>query len=190
MSYRREHLLRKPLCPPNGPFFLPVYIIITFGMYFLGELGLAQQAAEKAARSAAWNPQKKNKAKTFFKIYDFPNKSGPSISASASNVNLFSKNDISQAISSNQSNYQLNQGNPDLVQCVADLLNGIHKPMFKRSEANIQFSFGPRGLRSLGMVQIKARHVVTLTTNTTREAKPSQGGKGHAIEEYTGNLGD
>lgn len=171
---------------------LPVYILMTYGMFFLGELGLAQQAAEKSARSAAWKPSDSGEPGKFFRAYPFPNKQYSPPQASSQTVSMFAKKDLQEALSN--ANYQLSPANnisaDKLLEGASDLLNGLDKAQFKRSEATIRFSFGPKGLLDIGQVNIQAYHVVDLPTYNKRTTRPKSGGKGHAVEDFGEALGN
>lgn len=171
---------------------LPLYLLLLYGMYFMGEISLAQLISEKAARCAAWDTSwnARKEAKRHFESYSFFENSPPSILAYKQSRDLFTAKYLREILK--EAKVTLNQyggaKNQELLQHI--LNNPADKAMFRRSEALVQFRFTPAGLDRLGTVTIRAYHVVDLPSFEKRSPKPSQKNLRHAIEEISQFLGN
>ncbi|RME03140.1 MAG: pilus assembly protein [Planctomycetota bacterium] len=164
---------------------IPLYILLVVGMNFLGQLGLAQQAAEKASRYWAWKPGfwGRSGAAKHFKTYPFPGGSMSLFSrASAREVDLYTPADIQQALRKAGFSPQSPNG-VDMNRTIALFLNGLDKVFLKRSQATVSYRFRPKGISFFGGFSVQSTHYVTLFARNKREDK-SQKGNRHAIEDY------
>ena len=165
---------------------LPVYILLAYGTFFMGEIGIAQIAAQKAARYGAWTTQNPNRGRVFFRTYPFPYASSPSINRRRQFVDLFTRQDVSRALNSSSGGQTYDS---QTIGDAANMLNGIgQRAMFSRSQAQVSFSFRGLGLLKFGSVSIRAYHVVDLPTHTPRERESKIPRLWHSIEEYLGHF--
>ncbi|RME85040.1 MAG: pilus assembly protein [Planctomycetota bacterium] len=155
---------------------LSLYLLMTYGLFFMGQVGIAQIGIQKAVRYAAWNLKQKDRGSSHLRTFPYPNASNPSLNVTYNTVPMFQVQDLK------------NNGGARDAGLAAKLLNGFdNKGFFQFSQARATFRFTPLGV-NFGAVELKAYHALHLQVFNERTEKPSSSDLRRAIEEILGSL--